>query len=189
MKATNQPDFHRSAREGNLEVLIGYIEESKASLESRDQDSLTALHLACKKGQNKIVQFLLSKGADIRASERMLLGLAFWYHHPETAQILLDNGANIEAQDGCQQTLLHLASKTGRLELLQLLLDKGANCNAKECNKLTPLHFASREGFFEITKLLLDKGADVNEKPDSKETPLHFAARSGHQEIVQLLLD
>ena len=92
----------KSARDGNLAVVIGFIEEAKVDLESKDTNSRTALHLACSNGQNKVAQYLLRKGASVNATDKTgftPLHLASEGGHPETVWILLINRANIEAKN------------------------------------------------------------------------------------------
>ncbi|PSN59252.1 hypothetical protein BS50DRAFT_475913, partial [Corynespora cassiicola Philippines] len=51
--------------------------------------------------------------------------------HVEMAKLLLDKGANVNAEGGEYGNALQEASDRGHKEIVQLLLDKGANVNAK----------------------------------------------------------
>lgn len=64
-------------------------------------------------------------------------------------QILIANGANVNAadQDGC--TPLHCAAHNGHKEIAELLLDKGANIDAVDKVKITPLHAAVHFSFIQ----------------------------------------
>ena len=107
----------------------------------------------------------------------------------EIVQLLLDNGADVNADDD-GVTALWNASAAGHFEIVQLLLDNGANVNANgdRYNCITALIAASKEGHLEIVQLLLDNGADVNFNRNDV-TALVAASENGYLEIVQLLLD
>ncbi len=107
--------------------------------------------------------------------------------HVEVVQILLDNGADINACDKLYgKTVLHWAVEYGRANVTKLLLDKGAKMTGRDVvsernacfmilfifNMLlflqlygrTPLHWAVCDGNAEIVSLFLDHAADTNVK-------------------------
>ena len=118
-------------------------------------------------------------------------------------KLLLENGADVNAQDWHNCTALHYASKSGHLEAVKLLLENGANPNIQANpyeqdfpddefgDKIgTALILASQKGHLEIVKLLLKNEADINAKEEGEDlTALHFASQEGHLEIVKLLLE
>ena len=60
-------------------------------------------------------------------------------------RLLIDNGADVTAQDESQSTPLHLASESslGSGEVVQLLIEHGADVTAIDGNRRTPLHLAA----------------------------------------------
>ena len=64
----------------------------------------------------------------------------------ETAQLLLTQGAEINAKNDKGRTPLHNAAEDNATETAQLLLTQGAEINAKNDKGLTPLHDAARDG-------------------------------------------
>ena len=73
----------------------------------------------------------------------------------ETAQPLLQQGANIEAKDNDDgTTLLHYTANQDARETAQLLLQQGANIEAKNNNGSTPLHYAASDNARETVQLL-----------------------------------
>jgi hypothetical protein len=106
-----------------------------------------------------------------------------------SARLLLDKGANVNAQGGHYSNALQAASFKGHKEIVMLLLDKGADVNAQGGFFNNALQAASREGHKEIVMLLLDKGADVNAQGGFFNNALQAALREGYKEIVMLLLD
>jgi ankyrin repeat protein len=103
--------------------------------------------------------------------------------------LLIDNGANIDAEAGRHGTALKAASAEGHKEVVQLLLDNGANVNAEGGHYGSPFQAASPGGHKETVQLLLDKGADVDARGGVEGTALQIASWRGHKEIVQPLRD
>ena len=66
-------------------------------------------------------------------------------------ELLLRNGAPIEAKSKQQNTPLHLAILRGQTGLVELLLGEGASLRACSMNNNTPLHLAARCGYTGIT--------------------------------------
>ncbi|MGA8498223.1 MAG: ankyrin repeat domain-containing protein [Xanthobacteraceae bacterium] len=94
----------------------------------------------------------------------------------ETAELLLANGANVNAKTPDGRTPLHLvASAPGYINLTktaELLLANGAKVNAKTTDGRTPLHLVKG---VEMAELLLANGAKVNAKTPGGRIPLHEA--------------
>jgi len=108
--------------------------------------------------------------------------------YTEIVQLLLEKGADVNAETNDGKTALMYAAAKGRTEIVQLLLEKGADVNTKIYG--TPiLLWAHENGHTKIIQLLLEKGADVNAKNKYGETALMRAAKEKHIEIVQLLLE
>ena len=54
---------------------------------------------------------------------------------------LINERADVNAEDTNKSTPLHFAAENGHKEIVDALLDKGANVNAESFNRMTPLHF------------------------------------------------
>jgi len=73
---------------------------------------------------------------------------------------LIRHGANINAKDEFDYTLLHLAVNRGNLEITQLLVENNAEINAQDRKMFwTPLDIAEKDKHDEIVKYLISKGA------------------------------
>ncbi|XP_024589797.1 ankyrin repeat domain-containing protein 27 isoform X4 [Neophocaena asiaeorientalis asiaeorientalis] len=128
---------------------------------SRDDRGHTPLHVAALCGQASLIDFLVSKGAVVNATD---------YHG---------------------STPLHLACQKGCQSVTLLLLHYKASADVQDNNGNTPLHLACTYGhedcvkalvYYDVQSCRLDIG---NEKGD---TPLHIAARWGYQSIIETLL-
>lgn len=82
--------------------------------------------------------------------------------HLEIVEILLEKGANINAQSGGFQSYgsaLQSACVRGHLEVVQRLLEKGADVNAQGGYYGNALQAAAHGGHLEIVQRLLELGA------------------------------
>lgn len=111
--------------------------------------------------------------------EETLLHLAAKLSYPKIMEVLLDNGADIEARNRDGRTALHIASQCIHCFDTKLLLSRGANVNAVDKYMNTPLHYAVIHGSLglKLAKLLLDYGANVDAKNRANKTPKQFCNR------------
>lgn len=100
----------------------------------------------------QIVSLLVAKGANVRAryeqgtafGNQTPLHLAARYAHAKACEVLLDNGAEIEAKDNEGLTPLHTVCKEANFfgpeatEVTETLLKRGANPAAQDKNGKTP---------------------------------------------------
>jgi ankyrin repeat protein len=114
-----------------------------------------------------------------------LLGL------PGPAQILLKEGADVNAQGGYYGNALQAASAGGHEAIVKLLLEQGADVNVQGGGYYdNALQAASAGGHEAIVKLLLEQGADVNVQGGGYYgNALKAASAGGYEEIVMLLLN
>jgi len=101
----------------------------------------------------------------------------------EVVQMLLDRGADPNAQDALGLTPLHWAAMTGHIGLIAPLLRRGARVDARSGYGTTPLHEAANP---RVVAVLIDAGADIEAVDDRGNTPLHVA-RNG--DVARALLD
>lgn len=102
------------------------------------------------------------------------------------AQRLIDQGVDVNAQDGMGNTPLHYVGASPTLA--QTLLLQGANVNARNQDGITPLHNGFGEKNMAVMALLIEAGAEVNAQSNEQLTPLHLAYNTGSPEIADLLI-
>jgi len=178
------------------------------------------IHLAACRGDLDKVQTLLEKGTDVNTKDEFGCTPLHWAaraRSPEVADLLITNGADINATAGPDnltplmaarklpviellvskgvdirsqenQTKLHKACSAGDIQVVKFLIDKGADINARNGRGATPLWAAASGDQKEVVELLLDKGADINAPGRRGSTPLGIAARNGNKETVELLI-
>ena len=106
----------------------------------------------------------------------------------EEVEDLISRGANVNATNEYMVTPIHWASYGGHDSVVDMLLKNGANVNAINDNMNTPLHYASSFGHDSVIDILLNNGANVNATNEYMKTPLHIASVRGHDSVIDMLL-
>ncbi|KAG8526588.1 uncharacterized protein KY384_008789 [Bacidia gigantensis] len=125
------------------------------------QGNNTPLHLATVLDNLDVVKLLLSRGANLEATDRdglTVLHLAVLGSSTSVIEYLLDDDAcqiPVDTQstlDG--ETALHKAARTGSIFFVDLLHSRGANVFAKNKDGASPREVATEHGFNTTGKLL-----------------------------------
>ncbi|XP_026935096.1 ankyrin repeat domain-containing protein 27 isoform X1 [Sagmatias obliquidens] len=151
---------------------------------SRDDRGHTPLHVAALCGQASLIDFLVSKGAVVNATDyhgSTPLHLACQKGCQSVTLLLLHYKASTEVQDNNGNTPLHLACTYGHEDCVKALVYYDVqSCRLDIGNEKgdTPLHIAARWGYQSIIETLLQNGASTEIQNRLKETPLKCALNS-----------
>ena len=168
----------------------------------------TPLHVAAYNQKPAMVALLVRKGGDVnartengwtplhKAMERLAVASANETPPAEevamvvsVVELLLANGAAVDAQGSKVGMPIHMAALTGQKALVQMLIDKHADANARSDDGQTPLFQAAKKDSVDIVALLLARGADVNARTKSGYTALMVSAGNGNPGIAKVLLE
>ena len=94
----------------------------------------------------------------------------------EIMRSLLENEADVNAENVDRLQPIHVAAREGLVEVVELLLQHGANVNAADVFGNRPLHDAVCQGL-NLVQLLLQHGAELNIQNVDGKTPLHIAVQ------------
>jgi len=140
-----------------------------------------------------VIQDLISQDADINAqmdkTGETPLHLAARYRRADAAKLLIDAGADVNAQDHSGRTPLHSSVSTDAQGVFHILLkNRATNLNAKTGDGTTPLILAARLGIEGMVEQLIEAEADVNSADEQGKTALHWAAAVNNVEAAGILL-
>lgn len=145
---------------GDLELLERQLRRSVKRATAYSPDGFTALHYAAYFGHSEAAALLLRQGADVEAESRDERGwrplhMAVRGASPlELAQLLVEAGADPNAEESGGWTALHSAAGSGNLALVQFLLARGARAWTEAYDMTRPLDFAIERGHLEIVRVL-----------------------------------
>lgn len=108
--------------------------------------------------------------------------------HAPMANLLLERGADVNAEDRHLATALHTAAATGHREVARKCIQNGADVSKEDRWRATPLHRAAANGQKELADLLLESGASAGTVDEWGATPLHRAAGKGQLGVAESLL-
>jgi len=164
----NDDDFvgmrplHLAAYHGHHESLNLILQHPDISIRSTSNDGSTAIHSA-----------VLGKYSS--ESTRIYV-----------MQLLLSQGADINAADADKSTPLHLACMRGLKESIYFLVSNGADINIKDADGNTPLHLicsmSTKDSTDQlaIVNFLIDKNADIHAKNKTGWMPIHKCVYEHH---------
>ena len=175
------------------------------SIDAKDWDGRTALHLGAAGAHPDIVACLLVCGAAPRLKDgrgltplhRVAYGTADrntsgWFRQMDTLrlrrQCRLRAGREKHDAWGRLPQMATLSHDSCRVDMAKLILAHRAPVDARDNLGLTPLHRAAWRGRAGLVGLFLDAGADVNARDHVGQTPLHLAALACNRDVVELLL-
>ncbi|ROT68231.1 putative transient receptor potential cation channel subfamily A member 1-like isoform X2 [Penaeus vannamei] len=139
-------------------VVRELVRRHKLLIPDENEESNTALHLACLEG------------------------------HPEVVKVLLEHGAEVEARNTSLWTPLDCASAKGHVYCVHLLLDYDAPLDPLDKTKTTPLQLAAREGHVAVTKLLLERGASLSACDSNGRNALEQAIAAGRRDVCMAII-
>jgi ankyrin repeat protein len=155
----NDFNFYEAIVCGKKSEVKLHLEEHPEFINTHSPDGFTPVALACYFENVDIANFLVEKGADpnIQANNGSginALHAAVAKNNYELCNLLIENGAGVNAVQIQKVTALHSAAHRGNLSIVKLLIENGANANAKMDNGDTALSIADRDGHLQVKQYL-----------------------------------
>lgn len=99
------------------------------------------------------------------------------------------NKININHQEACHRTPLHVASYQGNILAMKALIQYDANLEINDADNKTPLFYALDSKNIDAVRILVAAKADVNAKTENNVSLLHYATERGLHEAVEVLIE
>jgi ankyrin repeat protein len=181
-----------AAREMSGIEIVRILVEKGANINARDYSNNTPLSLAAWRGTEEIVDYLLSRNAELDLTGPKGFQLLHYSINKKLLNLFQEmvkrnDRLNDLVPEG--QTILHWASKSGFLDVVRELVEKGSDVNERDMFGYAPLHYAAKYGRAKTVKFLVDQGADIHVRLRTEESPVNLAERGDHKAVVDFLLD
>ncbi|WP_353270996.1 ankyrin repeat domain-containing protein [Wolbachia endosymbiont (group A) of Hedychridium roseum] len=181
----NRNPLHYAIMHGHKKIAKLFV--NQLTINSKDKNGFTPLHLAALQDDTELIDFLITKGAKINEKDAKEgytpLHIASLYGSKKSVQILIDSGANLECEDNNFRTPLFLtiyqctAHYDSRAEIIEYLIKKGANIEAKDAENNTTLFLAAYNNKMQIVKLIAKRQQASNDEIKLKE---FFCTKNNH---------
>lgn len=163
--------------------------QSKADIDSA---SGQPIRQAAFSGHNSIVRFLIDSKVNVNAPGpfRHLTALhkAIEGEQPETALLLLQNGADPFVRGVGRLSPLLCAGENGLVPVLSKLLELKADINDQTDYGFTALSLAALRGKIDAAKYLVSMRADIHIKTECASPLLHQACESQSTDMVRFII-
>ena len=179
-----------AVKAGNVGLLSRLVVMG-ASINERDKNGSSVLHLALTSKQPRLAEWIIEHGGSVSVADKSgqtPLHLAAANDCTSVASKLLEVGANAEVRDNDGNTPLSVASKRGNSELCCELVHYGAKVD-DTISFFTCLSNAVKSGDARLTHCLSTIDATINEQDESGSSALHIALNTKHLELAGWIIE
>jgi ankyrin repeat protein len=191
--ATQAQEIFDAVKSNDLAKAKALIEKDVSLTNVKDDVNNTPLHYAAEKGYLTLVEFLVSKSADINSANNRLntpLNMAILNGKDNVSEYLIEHGSDLRHQNIMGYSPLHLSARHNRVATAGLLIARGVDLDRRDKNDRTPLNYLTlMTDNIEAARLLIKSGADINAKDSSGMMPLNHAVHGNSPGLIDLLLD
>lgn len=179
LERNNDHPLVKAVKKDNVSDLIHFFTIGKNSYANKfDVQSLDnfAIKHASYLGNQEMVEYLISEGADVDAENSLSVTFASSQNHMKVLQLLFTQKIDIKKN----KSALNLACRHGHFDIVKFLISKGASIT-NDILIITAYH-----GHLDIVKYLVSEGADISHY---NYYALEVALKNGHQKVADYLID
>ena len=136
--------LHFAAKSGSVDAVRFLVEDAKLGVNAMDNAGKLPLSYAVLGNHIEVVEYLLSKGAEVNGQGMTPLMIAGSWGHVELIELLVARGAKPDLQTGDLEnmTALHIDVEANRHVAAAVLLQLGADAKVKREDGKTALDMA-----------------------------------------------
>ena len=199
-------EFFQYITSRNLDKIREYFSNPEYKVwQLKDENGYTALHKSVFIGDFETTKLIIdeikkrlgfgstaavSKFINEKNNEGVTaLHYAAYKGNMDLFDLLIKNGASVEAVTNLGKNVLHMAAEGNQPSMIIYLISQhGQDILSVDENGSTPLHWACYSGSEESVNFLIYLNAKIDAQDKEKLTPLHLAALGGKEKIVLRLL-
>ena len=192
LDGSGQNYLHEACTSGNLPLVK--ILAASTTVNSRDKNGNTPLHIACKKRRLDIAKCLIEEAPTQTNTNiqnhygNLALHIACEKHSLALVKLVGNCTGDPNVKNYAGNTPLHVACMRRDDRCVKYLVkEKGCDVSVQNNNGELPLHIAADTWSIKTVKLV--GHCKVNSRTSSGDTPLHIACREGNSKIVQHLVE
>lgn len=193
--------LHLAAQKGLAKLVTKLLMcGASANVQSGVEEQKTALHYAIEENHEVVVKAIvdfknLARDDDEKpnfniksTSGDSSLSLAMSLRHNDLVPLLIKGGADVNARNGQDLTLLHQAIIKESAETAVFLLEQGADMNALTADQESPLQLAIHCRLEPVVEALCTRGVSLSAPNNKGDCPLWCALESEQENIASVLV-
>lgn len=193
--------LHLSAQHGLAKLVTKMLMcGASPNVQSGVEDQKTALHFAIENNCQEVVEAIVAyknlagdgeekPDFNIKStSGDSPLSLAMSLRHNDLVPLLIKGGADVNARNGQDLTLLHQAIIKESPETAVFLLEQGADMNALTADQESPLQLAIHCRLEAVVEALCSRGVSLSAPNNKGDCPLWCALESEQDNIASVLV-
>ena len=193
---TGRTPLHAAVASDAQGVFHILIKNRSTNLNARTEDGTTPLILAARLAIEGMVEQLIEAQADINMADgdqegkipdKTPLHWAASVNNVDAVNVLLQHGANRDAQDKKDETPLFLAAREGSYQAAKALLDHCANRDIQDHMDRLPIHIAQERMHQDIVTLLEQHIPPAPQHMAASSASLHPHHQQQHSVLSQQL--
>lgn len=193
--------LHLASQKGSAKLVTKMLMcGASPNVQSGVEEQKTALHYAiegnCQEVVDAIVEFKKIAASDDEKPDFNIkstsgdspLSLAMSLRHNDLVPLLIKGGADVNARNGQDLTLLHQAIIKESPETAVFLLEQGADMNALTADQESPLQLAIHCRLEPVVEALCTRGVSLSAPNNKGDCPLWCALESEQENIASVLV-
>ena len=173
-----------------LETIIKHDVDVKAT----NKRNVSALMIACRRGNKDAINILLNTGADPNIARYLgdtcLHDAVRGNCSKEILQTIISHGADVNATNTINETALIISCRMGNIDAINVLLNAGAETLISTIDGETCLHAAADgDCSKDVLEIIISQCVDVNATNQRNASALMIACKRGDIDAINLLLN